>query len=516
MNNNIVIGKHTLESLTSGMYFDPYVVFREYIQNATDSIDEAYKAKVLSHGNDKIEVSVSPLEQMIVIEDNGLGIPAEKAERTLISIGNSQKTSDNARGFRGIGRLSALSYCSKLIFETSFAGESVASRVVIDAKKLSELLTSDIGSNTSVIDVLDKVYTVETNSVPSELHYFKVIMEGVDDSSKLTEYGEILSYISQNVPVPYSPNFNWGKEIVKRLKAEGYYEPKYNVFLTYGDKTIPVYKPYRDEFLVDKNKNITDKILDINIVKLMDSFQHHFAIGWIAKTNYLGSIYDRTVKGIRLRKGNILVGDHQTLNEVFKDARFNGWSIGEIFATDTKLIPNARRDNFEKNPSYFLLVEQLTNIARTITKEIRTASLNRNSDLSKALTQYEKAKRDATSALINGVDGNQKGALAQELSTAQSALNQTVSNGMSDDICKEIAFEELDMLIGSIKGATAYKAINLAKSLTKTEKMILERVFNVISNELGDSSNSLMDAIIHEFTKEETPNDEVLNHKMIE
>ena len=149
-------------------------------------------------------------------------------------------------------------------------------------------------------------------------------MEGVDDSSKLTDYEEVLSYLAQNVPVPYDPKFTWGKEIVKRLKAEGYYEPKYNVFLTYGDKTIPVYKPYQDEFLVDKTKNIIDKILDINIVKLADSSDNLIAIGWLAKTSYLGSIYDRSVKGIRLRKGNILIGDHQTLNVVFKDARFNG------------------------------------------------------------------------------------------------------------------------------------------------------------------------------------------------
>ena len=71
MNNNIVIGKHTLESLTSGMYSDPYVVFREYIQNAADSIDDAYKAKLLTKGNDRINISVSPLERLIVIEDNG-------------------------------------------------------------------------------------------------------------------------------------------------------------------------------------------------------------------------------------------------------------------------------------------------------------------------------------------------------------------------------------------------------------------------------------------------------------
>ena len=110
MNNNIVIGKHTLESLTSGMYSDPYVVFREYIQNAADPIDDAYNARVLIRGYDKINISVSPLERLIIVEDNGLGIPYEKAEKALVSIGNSQKTSESSRGFRGIGRLSALSY----------------------------------------------------------------------------------------------------------------------------------------------------------------------------------------------------------------------------------------------------------------------------------------------------------------------------------------------------------------------------------------------------------------------
>lgn len=500
MNNNIVIGKHTLESLTSGMYSDPYVVFREYIQNAADSIDEAYKTNLLCNGNDKINISIFPVERLIIIEDNGVGIPKKLAERTLVSIGNSKKIFDGARGFRGIGRLSALSYCSRLTFETSFAGENVATKIVLDATKLAELLSLDVDNDVSVVEVLDKVYTTETIQAPSEVHYFKVIMEGVDDSSKLTEYDEVLSYLLQNVPVPYSPNFTWGKEIVKRLNVEGYSAPIYNIFLTYGDKTIQVYKPYQNEFLVDKSKNIMDKILDINIVRLTDHYDKLIAIGWLAKTNYLGSIYDRSIKGIRIRQGNILIGDHQTLNVIFKDARFNGWSIGEIFALDTRLIPNARRDNFEKNPSYFMLVEQLTNIASAITKDIRIASLNRNDKLSNVISQYEKVRKEAISALNDGVNGNKKVILERALIDAQSSIDQTSSNGTSDEFCKEIAFEELDMLIGSIQGATSYKAINLAKSLTKTEKNILEKVFNVINTELGDSSKSLMDAIINEFT----------------
>ena len=239
--------------------------------------------------------------------------------------------------------------------------------------------------------------------------------------------------------------------------------------------------------------------MDINIVKLADSSENLIAIGWLAKTSYLGSIYDRSVKGIRLRKGNILIGDHQTLNVVFKDARFNGWSIGEIFAVDSKLIPNARRDNFEKNPSYFLLVEQLTTIASSITKDIRSASLNRNADLSNALAQYEKVQRDTTSALNDGVAGTQKDALKQALSGVQTSITKSHSNGESDDLCKEIAFEELDMLIGQVQGATTFKVLNAMKNISNAEKKTLEKVFNAIIEYNKETSTQIIDYILSKY-----------------
>ena len=74
MSDNIIIGKHTLESLTSGMYADPFVVFREYVQNCVDSIDNAVSQGILKRGEEQITVRLSPLERRIVIRDNGLGI----------------------------------------------------------------------------------------------------------------------------------------------------------------------------------------------------------------------------------------------------------------------------------------------------------------------------------------------------------------------------------------------------------------------------------------------------------
>ena len=163
------------------------------------------------------------------------------------------------------------------------------------------------------------------------------------------------------------------------------------------------------------------------------------------------------------------------------------------------MIPNARRDNFEKNPSYFLLVEQLTTIASAITKDIRFASLNRNADLSNALEQYEKVQRDTTSALNDGVAGTQKDALKQALSGVQQTINQSLSNGESDDLCKEIAFEELDMLIGQVQGATTFKVLNAMKNISNTEKKTLEKVFNAIIEYDDRVATQIIEYIISKY-----------------
>ena len=67
--SNIIIGKHTLESLTTGMYADPYVVFREYIQNAADAIDNAVRQSLLTSDSAKIVIHLSPAEKSIIISD---------------------------------------------------------------------------------------------------------------------------------------------------------------------------------------------------------------------------------------------------------------------------------------------------------------------------------------------------------------------------------------------------------------------------------------------------------------
>ena len=55
------------------------------------------------------------------------------------------------------------------------------------------------------------------------------------------------------------------------------------------------------------------------------------------------------------------------------------------------------------------------------------------------------------------------------------------------------------MLIGNIQGATSYKAINLSESLTKTEKKILEVVFDAIIGVDAKQSDKYIEAILAKF-----------------
>lgn len=499
---NIVIGKHTLESLTSGMYSDPYVVYREYIQNATDSIDEAFNQGLLNPGEDSINIDINPSERRISIFDNGCGVASNLAVKTLISIGNSRKDSSNSRGFRGIGRLSALSYCSKLTFETSCLSEKCGTRIVIDSKRLSDLLGQVSDEDVSVLDVLQQVYSHSVFPEKSKRHYFKVVLDGVDIASGLTNINEVISYISQNAPVPYNKTvFPWGYEITQRIRKEGYAIRSYNIFVGSGNTPQKIYKPYRNEFLSDKGKQIYDRIHDIEIVKFKNSDGVISAIGWIAQTSFLGSIYEKSVKGIRIRKGNILIGDQQTLNILFKDARFNGWSIGEIFAVDPQLVPNARRDNFEKNTAYFFLIEQMMPLAAKITKTIRSTSAARNHELSAVLKAVDDMRTETNQALDLGVSSSQKGILTGNLSRAQSLLGDISASGDADAYFREIAFEELDMLLGRIKGATSYKALNTIEHLSTTEKHILEKVFNILVSTEQENAPRIIDEILDGFAK---------------
>lgn len=78
-------GKYLLEILTKGMYSNPMHIYREYIQNASDSIDRAIETGLISAAEAVIHISISDSKQSVIIRDNGIGIASNAAQTTLMS-----------------------------------------------------------------------------------------------------------------------------------------------------------------------------------------------------------------------------------------------------------------------------------------------------------------------------------------------------------------------------------------------------------------------------------------------
>src|SRR4051794_12239074 len=127
---SIIVGKDILEVLSSAMYVDPLAIYREYIQNSADAIDEACRIGLLGQQTPgDVEIEIDLEKRSVIVRDNGTGIPTGEFETRMTSFGSSAKRGSNARGFRGVGRLSGLAYCQELVFRSRAAGDALVSEL---------------------------------------------------------------------------------------------------------------------------------------------------------------------------------------------------------------------------------------------------------------------------------------------------------------------------------------------------------------------------------------------------
>jgi len=490
MPSEVVIGKYAIESLTTGMYTDPFVIYREYIQNATDSIDEAVKNKIIEKDQALIKVTIDSANRKIVIEDNGTGLMSASAYRILSDIGNSQKIQGQNRGFRGIGRFSGLSYCDRLTFVTSHIDESKQYSITYNAEELRRLIR-DNNDVLTASNAMQSVIVERTNVCSPSSHYFRVVMEGVHPETGLLDFDATEHYLKAIAPVGYASAFSWAIVIRSEMKKYIQSIPEYRIILETQGKRTEINKEYQDTFLLNRQTGATDQIREIAFFPLFNQTGVRIGCAWYGISSFIGTIIGKEIKGLRLRSGNILIGDHATLNSVFKDSRFNGWVIGEVFIDSAEFVPNARRDDFEHNDAYYVLFEQLQSLAAEITKVIRTASVNRNKALARAVSALETANKSTEDILKEEhVTPQHKGVASTKVAQARNMLATPMADELSEGIRQE-ALEQLDILTGKVKGASSYRALNLISGLTKNERSIIETIFDRIIETYDEEQSEL-------------------------
>ena len=66
------VGKNILDNLTTGMYSDSKVIYREYIQNACDQIDLAISMGILTANEGGVDIFIDTKKRYISIKDNAM------------------------------------------------------------------------------------------------------------------------------------------------------------------------------------------------------------------------------------------------------------------------------------------------------------------------------------------------------------------------------------------------------------------------------------------------------------
>ncbi|TEB16262.1 Chaperone protein HtpG [Pelotomaculum sp. FP] len=401
--SDINFGKHVLESLSIGMYSDPMTIYREYIQNSTDEIDKAVKNGLLTSEEGTIHVVVNSSKRLIIIEDNGPGIKESLVYNTLLDVGKSGKDFRENRGFRGIGRLGGLGLSNKLSFVTSYAGEAKKSIVEWDGDKLLNLLNVDNKEVETAVEVIEQSTKFYQDNEDNDKHYFKVILKGVyPQFSELLDENRVEYYLSVVAPVAFdAQKFIHAKTINPEYKQCGKPIETYNVYL--NNRKKPIYKQYRTAFKTGHQER-TKKVDQIQQIEFFEGNKDDGTLlykGWYGITNFYGSVSDKSICGIRIRKGNILIGGEDTFSRFFSSEgdNANKWFIGEVHVYDTHLLPNAKRDDFERNEAYELLKKLLSKQADLMNREHRRAMSNFHSKI-KSITMNLN-KLDAISSQIS-------------------------------------------------------------------------------------------------------------------
>ena len=376
----VKIGKDIIELLSSGMYVSPVTIYREYIQNAADAIDAARTRGLIGpRSRGEVSISFDHTARSVVIRDNGAGLDKRAVVPTLLAIGASSKRGTGARGFRGVGRLSGLAYCRELEFRTKAAGEHEVSIMRWSGRAIRDYLR-DPTFHGGVEQVLADTVTVrhEKTSKTSD-HFFEVRLNDISRlrNDVLLNERVVGNYLSEVAPLPFSPVFTFGEQIEKTLSA---YRTRFPLTLTVADETIV--RPHRDEIIFPSTSQALH-VKGIEFVEFPDVDGKTGAVAWIADHEYIRSIPPSLgVSGIRARSGDLQVGEANIFEDVFKERRFNGWGIGEIHILDQRIIPNARRDNFEINHHYYNLLVQLGPMTRKIAQQCRSSSIARNNGAS--------------------------------------------------------------------------------------------------------------------------------------
>ncbi len=480
LDSTVLIGPDLLDLITSGMYADPLILYREYIQNAADAIE------LLPNPQDgRIEVEINASRKSIVIRDNGPGLTFQQAVEALIPIAKSSKNRERNRGFRGIGRICGLAFANSIAFRTRTTTESAVSLVVWDGESLRRC----ISQNLSIADTVSRCVEVkQLESLDAPANYFEVEIRGVSRQAAIAlNCVTVSDYVSEIGPVPFPEDFPYQIEVKKFVGEHSkLYEVPVKLFSRIGESIandVSIVRPHSNVTISQYGKGTNFVEIEKFLVP-KQSGEGLAAIGWIAHTHYEGALPKSLgVRCLRARVGNMQIGRESAFDHLFSESRFNRWCIGEVHILDAEILPNGNRDYFELNVHLRNFENHLRHVCRNIERRCRTASRYRSQQ-----RKIQSVVEDAEAVLYLSSSG-----LLPDLATARLILQQrdTIATlSQKDLIGNSITHQDqLDSLVKKLDSIQEGSDNKLATMLEEDQR-IYKNIFLAIT----ETSSSLSKA----------------------
>ncbi len=354
----IKIGLRLLETLTSSLYDDPIILFREYVQNSIDARNESLRKDKAPIDNFCVAIDIDKSAQVIKITDNGYGIQESEFVSTMTSIGSSNKSAyPDQIGFRGIGRLSAMPFCNKLIFKNKPQGSSKCLTYIWDGEKFGEMLDQETSEELS--EAIPKISQASSEDYPGDVndHFFSVEIIGYNSEIDALVKHEDFDYrLKMMLPLMYDPSF--GKKDEIRQKYEEYMRESLDQFCVMVKLNgSSLYKPY-------KNSNILESGIYFWELRYPDKEEgvegDKIGILWFTFNRRVTANPANEPYGILVRSKNMLVGDNNALATGLDRPKTDCYIAshreltqtlqgvyGEMLIHSAALHDNARRDWFK-------------------------------------------------------------------------------------------------------------------------------------------------------------------------
>ncbi len=351
------IGEFLLSVLTGGLYVEPHLILREYIQNAHDAFmtwGEAVQPQC------RIDIKISPPN--IHIYDNGPGMSRVELIEAMSKVGVSSKPFGATTGFMGIGKLAGLSMASRVQIDTSKRGIPDKNRVTFYAEDMITAIEArhKQGESRPLIETLKEHSHLNREPMPEEpeAHYTAVHLLGISEDhwNDINKRDEFLKRLGLVAPVGQDPNFRYRvkrelaaaeeevdfaqaiTDILDEIAPEQYYPVDIYV------DGIPLYRPWCHGLLPPRR------------IEVLDEEGNPMAYGWACQHKESEQIPDPLLRGLALLQRGIAIGERDLAEDLGlygtspSSLIYFRWFMGEIYITDPRILLTANRMSLRRNP----------------------------------------------------------------------------------------------------------------------------------------------------------------------